>query len=95
MNEAVAEIVLHVLARVLGIGLAGLVVYWLIRRRYPLEPYEPYFQFGRKPWKSPEPRPPEYFEYLKEHATAYFYPGGVSTRMVPGFKQGSADETRP
>jgi len=95
MNEAVAEIVLHVLARVLGIGLAGLVVYWLIRRRYPLEPYEPYFQYNRKPWKSPELPPPEYFEYLEEHSTDYFYPGGVSTHMVSGFKQKATDETHP
>ena len=40
-----------------------------------------------------EPPPPEYFEYLKEHSTAYFYPGGVSTRMVSGFKQESTDGT--
>ena len=95
MDESLVGLLLHVLARVLGIGLAGLVAYWLLHRRYPLEPYEPYFQFGRKSWKSPEPPPPEYSEYVKEHSTPYFLVGGVSTRMVSGFKQGAADGTHP
>ena len=81
--------------RVFVIIVAFLVAWWLFNRRYPLEPYEPYFQFGRKSWKSPEPPPPEYSEYVKEHSTPYFLVGGVSTRMVSGFKQGAADGTHP
>ena len=93
MDEVVIGILLHLLAHALGIGLAGLLVWWLIRRLYPLEPYEPYVQHNRKPWPEPEPPPPAYFEYLKEHATDGFYPGGVSTRMVIGFGEACGNVT--